>query len=244
MRAINRLHLGAALLHLSVAIALVVWYVQITTSSITFQIFDVVGDAELKVWHLGIKSLVYLLICFSTVTFVAHVIQACCEQNLLDGSNLVRWVEYTVTASIMLFVIAISSGVKCLDTLILLVVCCAMCMLCGYISEKYRDSAWLVTALGWVLMIACWGVILRNYIRETIDANVPTFVHAIVSTMLVLYISFGVIHFIHVIKGNNDAKVNYSIEIAYVIDSFVSKLTLVALLAGGLYARSTQTDVE
>jgi sulfite exporter TauE/SafE len=153
----------------------------------------------------------------------------------------------------MLFVIAVLSGVGSTDTLILIIVSTICCMFCGFISEATarepgdRKLSKLSTFMGWILMLASFGVILRRFgsivsqAQSTGSPGPPSFVWAIIIGMLILYMSFGVIHAVHMRKQwasiePVDSAFHRRIDNAYTIVSMVSKTLLVVLVASGLFS--------
>jgi len=98
-------------------------------------------------------------------------------------------------------------------------------------------------------MIACFGVILRRFgsIVKQAEQNgrdgPPSFVWAIVIGMTTLYMSFAVIHLVHMrrqwAQGTPDVPFNNRIEQSYTIASVISKTLLVVLVASGLFARDS-----
>ncbi len=116
---------------------------------------------------LGCSYIVPFLICsFTGVTAVAHVLYATKLHNsyaagIQTGSNCYRWIEYAISATIMLLIIALSSGVSDANSLFVMSVVSACVMLLGGIAEKYmtaknRDlsTAWLATLVAWALFMA------------------------------------------------------------------------------------------
>jgi hypothetical protein len=199
--------------------------------------------------------LVQLLIVFTFVTGLFHVIYAThgnYDRDVNKGLNTARWVEYSITASVMILVVAVSSGVYSLDSQILIVTAIFCCMLCGLLSQyarEHRDRLdgdgrkmeFLATGVGWVLFLVAYGIIVRRFFQVAGEA--PDFVKYIIVAMGILYGSFGIIHLVQTsLSDTTDKTMNRRIEGAYIIDSFVSKVLLVILLFTGLAARSTGED--
>lgn len=222
---------------------------------------------ELAVYN---EKLIFgLLLAFCVVTMAVHAFYAgggkWYTQRVIAGNNSVRWVEYAVTATIMLLVIAFSSGVIELDAQILIAVCSIGCMLCGDLVEKaliafrsaqgdvrmmFRSSAILATMIGWILLLGAYSVIFRNFTRVATnpdkDRRPPWFVWVIVFLMFAMFSSFGGIQVTHMLRTfktpSNYNDINMKAEVAYSIDSNVSKSLLVLLLFGGILGRSTDKE--
>jgi hypothetical protein len=151
----------------------------------------------------------------------------------------------------MLFVIALVSGTGSTDTLIMVSTASFCCMICGFLSESTAHTdprvSKLATLVGWLLLISSFGVILRRFgsiIAQTNGSDgPPSFVWAIIGGMTALYLSFGVIHLVHMRRqwnsGEQQVPVEFHrrIERAYTIASVSAKTLLVTLLASGLFAR-------
>jgi hypothetical protein len=149
----------------------------------------------------------------------------------------------------MLEAIALSSGVAALDSQILIALCCAGAMPMGDVVEKahLRKDATTVavaTGVGWLLVTGAYGVIMRNFLvaanrDDDAGPKPPAFVYAVVLTMALAFVSFGVIQAVYV----NDTDGRYELyEKVYTIDSMVSKTLLVGLLFGGLVGRKRDEE--
>jgi hypothetical protein len=156
-----------------------------------------------------ITTVVILLIVFTVITCGTHVYyaanskskQSSYMRNVMGGTNPVRWGEYGVTATVMLVAIALLSGVKEVNTLILIIACCVSTMAIGaVVDEAVKDGnkkgAIIATIIGWILLIATWTVIFKDFARaanpEDPEApKPPAFVWVLVFGMAAMYISFG-----------------------------------------------------
>lgn len=256
---------AAGVLQLVLSLALLVWFVQelhrgdVDESGLSFPMGEYNGalGERAPMATLPVAALVLPLCVFTLVTGAMHLLYARRDksyQGSVDGgSNWMRWAEYSVTATIMLCVVAILSGVAALDSLVLIAVATMCCMACGYLSERTATTrkrvSKLATLVGWLLMGACFFVILRRFgsvYAQTSGAGEPGppwFVWAILVSMLVLFSSFGVIHLAHMRHqwrapcNAVDLEVNRRADTAYTTASMVSKTLLVVLTAAGLYAR-------
>ena len=205
------------------------------------------GDSDTFVETDG-NVLFVLLLCFTIVTFGFHLSYAMglgnYHQMVLNGNNSYRWIEYTVTATLMLEAIALACGVAGLDAQILIAVTCAAAMPMGDLVEKAsirgdNTTAYIASGVGWLLIVSSFGVIARNFYRAASkgdeDGNrPPTFVYFVVGTMALAFASFGVIQLVQITRSKPDPIL---FEMVYSIDSMVSKTLLVGLLFGGLAGR-------
>lgn len=202
-----------------------------------------------------VYGIVTMLAAFTLITGLMHIIgyaqaNAGYQEKVGKGLNWKRWLEYTMTATIMLLVIAMSSGIQSGSTLALIAVCSSTCMILGYISEQTAIhnatvSKW-ATGCGWLLLLMAYGVILYRFQEVTNKRKPPGFVYGIVWSMFGLFMSFGVIHLVHMSKqwshNKPTERFNRRIDGAYTVASAGAKITLVVLLASGLFARTQIVD--
>ena len=247
-------------IQLVMSMFLTVWLILllIQEDSLSFVVGEYDGEQDgITHGHVPLSTIVLLLVVFTLITGLVHILAYArsseAYQNAVDsGNNWMRWVEYSITATIMLFVIAVVSGTNSTDTLILLITSTICCMLCGFLSEATARSdarvSKLSTVIGWLLMLSSFGVILRRFgsiFKQSQDSGSPgppPFVWAIVIGMMILYMSFGVIHLKHMHRQWDNTEIvplefHQRTEKLYTIASMVSKILLVTLLASGLFVR-------
>ena len=86
------------------------------------------------------------------------------KKNLGKGTNYGRWMEYAFSASLMIVVIAMLSGVYDLSTLILLFTLNAMMILFGWMMELHNQTTektnWTAFYFGCIAGIVPWVIIL------------------------------------------------------------------------------------
>lgn len=238
-------NITAAAIQCLLCMGLIVWSCTTLTEDTVFLLEsgEYIGHGEGRlITTIPIIAIVLMLITFTAVTCLFHVLSACgianYENAVKQGKNWMRWIEYSITSTIMLLVIALSSGVFAFESQLFIAICSICCMLCGLVSEQTTDafSIHLTTAIGWILFVMSYGVILRHFIMNA-DKS-PYFVFIMVVIMLGLYISFGLIHLVHVYKGRGDERINIAVEIAYTIDSMISKSTLTFIMSIGILTRT------
>lgn len=153
--------------------------------------------------------------------------------NMIDSNkNPLRFIEYSISASIMLIAIAVLNGVTDINLLISIAVLTASCQLCGLAVEfiKERPIKIILHSIGWLQFGWAYGIIFHAFFRSIKSANdndnpgPPSFVYIIVILLFILYASFGVVQLIEVIKGPSFNK--YTKEKSYVILSLTAKLLL------------------
>jgi bacteriorhodopsin len=118
------------------------------------------------------------------------------ERNLARSVNYARWAEYSLSASLMIVLIAMLSGVWELTTLVALFGVNAGMILFGLLMERTqspgRDADWLPFWLGSLLGAVPCLVIAIQLLRGDGQGDVPGFVFAIFLSLLVLFALFAV----------------------------------------------------
>ena len=273
VRKFKKINYIAGIIQLILCIFLVVWLgMEISKDgcdNVQFNIGEYNGMGKGRSFgDVPVSIIVLMLVMFTGITSCVHIFgyaQAgpSYQDSVDDGKNWKRWMEYSVTATIMMVVIALSSGVGSVDSLLLISVATLCCMVCGWLSETTAKSdrrvSQVSTVLGWALLLVVIGVIMRRFTSIVMQANdndragPPWWVFCIVITMFLLYSSFGFIHLLHMrnqwkntdpATSKDDVVFNRRVEGAYTSTSMVSKILLVVLLASGLFARERSGDVE
>jgi hypothetical protein len=113
-------------------------------------------------------------------------------RNLGRHINYVRWYEYSLSASVMIVVIASLCGITDLVSLLGLFVLTAGMNLFGLMMELHNQSTaktnWTAFIFGSIVGIVPWAAILLYFVKST--PAPPTFVYAVVVSLMVLYAMF------------------------------------------------------
>ena len=161
------------------------------------------------------------------------------------SSNFLRFVEYSMSASVMLVAIALINGIFDQTIIVLIAVSCAACQLCGLVAERAlllhkllrdrsnnketisiaREIAYVAHFTGWILIGTAYYFIMRYYFVSNANSveSAPEFVTVIVFTILVLFMSFGVVQLIQLV---DDRFPFLTAELIYVVLSLTSKTFL------------------
>lgn len=127
---------------------------------------------------------------------VGGPLRAWYERNLARSVNYARWIEYSFSASLMVVLIAMLSGVWELTALVALFGVNAGMILFGLVMERTqspgRDTDWLPFWLGSILGALPWLVIAIQLARANEQAGVPGFVVWIFVSLLTLFALFAV----------------------------------------------------
>lgn len=199
---------------------------------------------------LNFNVIISLLLVFTLVTALFHTSYAANKfnymRNVRMGNQKARWLEYSITATIMLIVISIISGVVEINSLILIGICGLATMPMGLVTEQMRLCGYdpLIPWLcGTVLLIGAYVVIVRSFLKAANNPDEnrrpPSWVVYMLILMLAFYFSFGIINAAHVRIGSKRNKApssqrNLAYESAYALTSVLAKTTLVLFVFSGV----------
>ena len=192
----------------------------------------------------------WLVISFHLLSFTFQLFAACteyCKEGVCgykystmvaNGKNPLRFIEYSISASIMLICIALLNGVTDMLLLISITVLTTACQLLGlvveYLENEQKSLKLILHFTGWFLFFCAYGIIIHAFLKSVFavpNVNPPDFVYVIVIGLFLLYSSFGIVQLVEVIRDlqgapcAGDAK-----EVAYVVLSFTAKLFLGILI--------------
>lgn len=163
-------------------------------------------------------------------------------KGLKNNRNIFRWVEYSFSSTVMIFVIAQLNGIS--DYAALLAICGVnvSMILFGWLQEKYAspgDEQWLPYIFGCVAGIIPWIIFTVQLLTPKGPANTaaPGFVYGIVISLFVLFNCFAVVQLLQYRAKGKWADYLRG-EKAYIILSFVAKSLLAwQIFAGALAAK-------
>jgi hypothetical protein len=136
-------------------------------------------------------ALFLLLAAVDHLVVAAPRVHAWYENNLGRGVNYARWIEYSVSASIMIVLIAMFVGVWDLAALIAIFGANTAMILFGLLMERHQQPGradWSAFWFGSLVGAVPWVVILV-YVAE--PPGVPGFVYAIVIFQFILFVAFA-----------------------------------------------------
>ena len=149
-------------------------------------------------WRLGPIVASFLILSGLFLLGSAFVWRKKYEEQIQKGMNLFRWMEYSITSSLMIVVIAILCGIYDFPTLILLFSINACMIFFGWVMEVHNQTTksvnWLSFIFGCFAGIIPW-VVLGLYFFSAVRSNaeaVPTFVYAIFWSLLIFFNIFAV----------------------------------------------------
>lgn len=194
-------------------------------------------EALFEVWIAGAIAL------FLALAALDHLVTATVgrkryESDLLAGINRFRWVEYSFSATLMVLLICLYSGITGIDALIAIIGANVAMILFGWVQERMnppgRDRTtmlpfWMGTLVG----LAPWVALGTNLIGAD---EVPGFVIGIFVSLGALFFSFGLNQWLQYRQVGPWADYGFG-EKAYLVLSLVAK----SALAWQIYAGSLAT---
>lgn len=158
--------------------------------------------------------------------------------GLNNNINVFRWVEYSLSSSIMILLIAMISGISNYAALLAIFGVNLSMILFGWLQEKYTkpgDGQWLPFIFGCIAGIIPWMIVLIQLLAPggPRGINPPGFVYAIVISIFILFNSFALVQYLQY-KAKGKWSNYLRGERAYITLSFVAK----SLLAWQIFANT------
>ena len=160
--------------------------------------------------------------------------------SLMKNRNIFRWVEYSISSSIMIVLIAQLCGVSDVAAIIAIFAVNASMILFGWLQEKYTnpgDGQWLPFIFGCIAGAIPWLIIIFNVIEPKASPRVapPGFVYGIIISLFLFFNCFAYVQFKQYKAKGKWA--NYLRgERAYIVLSLVAKSALAWQIFGGTLA--------
>lgn len=270
-----------AVLHLAAAAA--VYYILKDVSTPTYLDFDLTDiklvedtppDDPFKLEVETVKNPVTIsqsIVFFYLFTALSHIIYANIWSTgyltaIDQHHNPLRWVEYSVSSTIMIYVVSIVSGLRDLSAIIPILGANAGTMYTGYIAEEAIrkgdfQAAKNAIQLGWILQIFIYATIFIRFIkqiqnvRSIVDGmgnpkyKIPSWLFLVLVPTFVYYGSFGVVATMWYSKAKRSYETTGqlpsfdSTEKWYLYLSLFSKLYLGTFIAYGWTQRGDLDDI-
>lgn len=160
------------------------------------------------------------------------------SSGLGQKHNYFRWVEYSISSSVMIVLIAQITGIADVTAIVSIFGVNASMILFGWLQEKYEqpgNGGWLPFIFGCIAGIVPWLAVLIYVIGPSnpSDAQAPAFVYGIVVTIFVLFNSFAWVQYKQYQAKGKWANYLYG-ERIYIVLSLVAK----SLLAWQIFANT------
>ena len=161
------------------------------------------------------------------------------ERNLDRKRNYARWIEYSLSSSLMIVLIAMLTGIADIAALIALAGVNASMILFGLLQEKYenpgKDASLLSFWLGSLAGIVPWIAIGIYLIAPGTEAQAPGFVYGIFFSLFVFFNIFAIVMVLQYRQIGKWANYRFG-ESTYVLLSLVAKSALAWQVFAGTLA--------
>lgn len=237
LKKLNKFNLKMAGLHTLQGLAIILlsrsFNLPVSTDYLRFN--ESTRQLEPATQYLFDISLPVLIAMFFFLSAAAHLIIATIyrkkyESNLRKGINKARWIEYSLSASIMMVAIALLSGIYALSILIAIFALVAVMNLCGLVMEVHNQTTartnWLSFFIGCLAGIVPWIIIgLYFWASASNGSAPPAFVYWIYVSIFAFFNCFAINMILQYKKIGKWQDYLYG-ERAYIILSLVAKSAL------------------
>lgn len=243
---LRNFNLWIALLHFGQGVAMLLlssnFSLPVTTSYLKFDTATqslVPNTQTLFDLKIGPAVATFLFISALAHLLVGTVFNKWYNDNLEKGMNLARWIEYSISSSIMIVIIAMLVGIYDISALIPIFFVNASMILFGWMMEVHNyalrkageKTNWTAFIFGCIAGVAPWIVIALYLASPGSTANPPTFVYWIFFSIFLFFNCFAVNQILQYKKVGKWQDYLYG-ERAYIILSLVAK----SLLAWQVFA--------
>ena len=203
------------------------------------------GVAEPRVTPIADISIAWGVAVFLFLSAAAHLIISApgvygwYEKNLRNERNYARWIEYSLSSSVMVVLIAMLVGIADIAALLALAGVNASMILFGLLQEKYeqpgKDVNWAAYWFGVIAGAVPWVAIGIYLVAPGVDASPPGFVYAIFFSLFAFFNVFAVVMVLQYRKVGRWADYRFG-ESTYVLLSLLAKSALAWQVFGGTLA--------
>lgn len=160
---------------------------------------DTVTVFDLRV-GLAVAAFLLLSAVFHLIVSVPGTFERYCA-GLDRQINVFRWVEYALSSSLMIVLIAMITGITDIAALLGLAAANAAMILFGWLQEKYHrpgDGRWLPFIFGCIVGVVPWLAVLLYVVAPGASggAQPPTFVYAIIISLFIFFNIFAIIQWL------------------------------------------------
>jgi hypothetical protein len=143
----------------------------------------------------------YALALFVFLSAAAHFIVSAPRiwdwymRNLGENRNYARWIEYSISSSLMVVIIAMLPGISDIAALLSIFFLNAGMIFFGLLMEHYEQPGnpnWLSYSFGTLLGIVPWAAIAIYLWSPVTDSSPPAFVYAIFFSIFLFFNSFAI----------------------------------------------------
>lgn len=233
-----RFNSAMALLHAIqaalIALLSVEFLLPITASFLSFDVATqelVPASEQLFEVSLPILIIVFLLLSAIAHTIIVTVYRKRYLDDLKRGINRARWIEYSLSASIMMVAIALLVGIYDLSSLIMIFGLVAVMNLLGLVMEIHNQTTkkvnWVSFIVGCIAGIIPWIVVGLYFWASSAygTGEIPSFVYWIYVSIFIFFNCFALNMFLQYKKIGPWRSYLFG-EIAYITLSLVAKSAL------------------
>ena len=181
---------------------------------------------------------------FLALSAIAHFVVASPQffnrysAGLEAKRNYFRWVEYSISSSVMIVLIAQITGIADVTALLAIFGVNASMILFGWLQEKYEDpgnGGWLPYIFGCIAGLVPWLAVIIYVLSPggPEGANPPSFVYGIIITIFLLFNSFAWVQYKQYKAQGKWSNYLYG-ERIYIVLSLIAK----SLLAWQIFANT------
>ena len=179
---------------------------------------------------------IFLFICAAAHFTIATVYNKRYNEQLARGINAARWIEYSLSASVMIVGIALMVGIYDAMSLVMLFALVAIMNLLGLVMEVHNQTTkktnWLSFLVGCLAGLIPWVVVaFYLWLGAANGSSAPTFVYWIFVSIFTFFNCFAVNMVLQYKKVGPWKNYLYG-ELAYIVLSLVAK----SLLAWQVFA--------
>ena len=172
---------------------------------------------------LGLSALFHFMVA-SKVFFGKYL------SGLTRHINIFRWVEYSLSSTLMIVLIAQITGISNYGALLAIAGVNTSMILFGWLQEKYESpgsGGWLPFIFGCIAGIVPWLIVVISMLspRSPSGATPPAFVYGIIVSIFLLFNSFAFVQYKQY-RAKGKWKDYLRGERAYIILSFTAKAAL------------------
>ena len=192
--------------------------------------------------RVGVAIAVFLALAALDHLLTATVLRGRYEAGLRTGLNRFRWMEYSVSATIMVLLIGFYNGLTGITEVIAITGANVAMILFGWLQELMNPPGRSRTTMlpfwfGCIAGAAPWVAILVNLVGASGSTTneVPGFVYGIVASLFVFFMSFALNQWLQYRQIGRWADYAYG-EKVYLVLSLVAKTALAWQIFGGSLA--------
>jgi hypothetical protein len=197
--------------------------------------------APTSMFHLRIGWAIgaFLLLASIDHALTATVLRNLYERDLRRGINRIRWIEYSLSATIMIVLLTLYSGTTSVNALIAVMGANVAMILFGWLQEHMNSPDRATTTMlpfwfGTIVGVAPWISIFINLVGSK---TIPGFVYGIVVTEAIFFFSFALNQWLQYRRKGRWSSYEYG-EKTYLVLSLIAKSLLAWQIFGGSLAGS------